>query len=189
MPLKVARERPIHFFLPGSEAWSPHPSRVRRKCQTLEHRSCRQALASLAGSQRPGPTAGIWSPAFDARLQFAAHRSWCRSAWFPRRSAVSAAGFSIGIGFDFRLEFAALPRPRAWSTEARRSTSMRNGCPEEYSAWNITFHDWQITRRRMIGSCAENWARRQSMVSTPLSSSSVKPVENGVEIAQHEPKK
>ena len=33
---------------------------------------------------------------------------------------------------------------------------MRSGDPEEYSAWNITFQDWQIMRRRMIGSCAEN---------------------------------
>ena len=52
---------------------------------------------------------------------------------------------------------------------------MRNGWPEEYSAWNITFHDWQIMRRRMTGSWAENCARRQSMVSTPFSSSSVRP--------------
>jgi hypothetical protein len=47
---------------------------------------------------------------------------------------------------------------------ARKSTSILKGCPDEYSAWNITFHDWQIMRRRMIGSSAENCARRQSIV-------------------------
>src|SRR5208282_4575815 len=63
----------------------------------------------------------------------------------------------------------------ASSTAARRSTSMRKGWPEEYSAWNITFQDWQIMRRRTIGSSAENWARRQSTVGTPRRSSSRRP--------------
>ena len=85
--------------------------------------------------------------------------------WF-RRAAPAAA---------FPSPSADGPRPSAPSTEARRSTSIRSGWPEEYSAWNITFQDWQIMRRRMIGSCAENCARRQSMVSTPFSSSSVRP--------------
>ena len=47
-------------------------------------------------------------------------------------------------------------RDKAASTTLRRSTSMRNGLPEEYSAWNITFQDWQIMRRRATGSSAEN---------------------------------
>src|SRR5207247_1885986 len=34
-----------------------------------------------------------------------------------------------------------LLRPRASSTAARKSTSILKGWPEEYSAWNITFHD------------------------------------------------
>src|SRR6202046_824270 len=85
----------------------------------------------------------------------------------------AATGFAPAAGFD--TGSGALPRPNALSTEARRSTSMRNGCPEEYSAWNITFHDWQIMRSRTIGSCAENWALRQSIVSTPFSSSSISP--------------
>jgi hypothetical protein len=87
---------------------------------------------------------------------------------FVAAAGLTATGFAAD---DAVFAFAALasgagalPRPRAYSTEARRSTSMRNGCPEEYSAWNITFHDWQIMRSRIIGSCAENCARRQSMV-------------------------
>src|SRR4029077_3486452 len=82
-------------------------------------------------------------------------------------SALAAtAGFEVvgeaaGPGFAFPSA-SGLARPSACSTEARKSTSMRNGDPEEYSAWNITFHDWQIMRSRMIGSWAENCARRQS---------------------------
>src|SRR5438552_15999893 len=45
------------------------------------------------------------------------------------------AGFAASPGFAFPLSGSlAFPRPSAWSTEARRSTSMRNGDPEEYSA-------------------------------------------------------
>src|SRR5579864_7830038 len=87
----------------------------------------------------------------------------------------AARGFTAEAVFAFPEVSAALPRPSACSTEAFKSTSMRNGDPEEYSAWNITFQDWQIMRSRKIGSCAENWARRQSIVCTPLSSSSVRP--------------
>jgi hypothetical protein len=76
--------------------------------------------------------------------------------------AVLLAGGAFAVAADafplsaFPLSSVPLPRPSAASTEARRSTSMRNGCPDEYSAWNITFHDWQIMRSRTIGSCAEN---------------------------------
>ena len=63
-----------------------------------------------------------------------------------------AAGFAAEPGFAFASASEVLPRPNACSTEARKSTSMRSGDPEEYSAWNITFHDWQIMRSRMIGS-------------------------------------
>jgi len=52
---------------------------------------------------------------------------------------------------------------------------MDTGCPDEYSAWNMTFQEWQIMRKRAIGSSAENWARRQSSVSTLRFSSSRKP--------------
>jgi hypothetical protein len=62
------------------------------------------------------------------------------------------AAFAAAAGFALPSASAALPRPSACSTEARKSTSMRSGDPEEYSAWNITFQDWQIIRSRMIGS-------------------------------------
>ena len=62
------------------------------------------------------------------------------------------ADFAAAAGFVLPSGSAALPRPSACSTEARKSTSIRSGDPEEYSAWNITFQDWQIMRSRMIGS-------------------------------------
>src|SRR5580704_11524130 len=100
---------------------------------------------------------------------------WRNSAGFALTASAAGAAAWGTVVAGATAPLAADPRPRAPSTEARRSTSMRNGCPEEYSAWNMTFHDWQIMRRRIIGSCWENWARRQSMVSTPFSSSSVRP--------------
>src|SRR5207245_9209951 len=47
-------------------------------------------------------------------------------------------------------------RANAASITMRRSTSMRRGCPEEYSARYMTFHEWQIMRSRATGSSAEN---------------------------------
>src|SRR5215469_2058576 len=86
-----------------------------------------------------------------------------------------APGFAEATAPPLAVASADLPRPNACSTDARKSTSMRSGDPDEYSAWNITFHDWQIMRSRTIGSCAENCARRQSSVVMPRSSNSVKP--------------
>lgn len=54
---------------------------------------------------------------------------------------VAGSGFEEGGVFPFPAPSAALPRPSACSTDAFKSTSMRNGDPEEYSAWNITFQD------------------------------------------------
>src|SRR5208282_5061886 len=79
-------------------------------------------------------------------------------------SPVSTAGNYSGVPPpEFAEAAAALAsgflRALLWSassTAARRSTSMRSGWPEEYSAWNITFQDWQIMRRRTTGSSAEN---------------------------------
>src|SRR5262249_53425238 len=52
-----------------------------------------------------------------------------------------------------------LPLPvwaRAVSTALRRSTSILSGWPDEYSAWNITFQDWQIMRKRATCSSPAN---------------------------------
>lgn len=45
-----------------------------------------------------------------------------------------AAGLAAPADFAFASPSGALPRPSACSTEALRSTSIRNGDPEEYSA-------------------------------------------------------
>src|SRR6516164_5510201 len=128
-------------------------------------------FAALAAAAAFAAGAGLVWAGFAAALAagFAGDAGFTATAGFA--TAAGAVG-AFAAGF---APSAALPRPSACSTEARRSTNIRNGDPEEYSAWNITFHDWQIIRRRMIGSCAENCARRQSIVVTPLSSSSVKP--------------
>jgi hypothetical protein len=55
-------------------------------------------------------------------------------------------------------------RANASSMTVRKSVSIFRGCPVEYSAWNITFQEWQIMRRRLVGSWWEKWARRQSSV-------------------------
>ena len=38
------------------------------------------------------------------------------------------------------------------STTVRKSASIFSGWPEEYSAWNITFQEWQIMRSLSVGS-------------------------------------
>ncbi len=102
----------------------------------------------------------------------------CRLRPLPPAARQRLRGWrSLAAGAAFALR--PLPALCRGPARTRPRRADRPACatadPEEYSAWNITFHDWQIMRRRTIGSCAENWARRQSMVSTPLSSSSVSP--------------
>ena len=179
-----------YFFLPGSGSESESQPGV---LETSNSGASALGAAGFGFAAAGVATAGL-ADVLDAPAE-AAIAAGFAAAGAGRLISTrfgDAAGFAATAGFaaarGFPLASASgLPRPRAYSTEARRSTSMRNGWPDEYSAWNITFHDWQITRRRTIGSCAENWARRQSMVSIPLSSSSVESVENRVEIAQHEP--
>src|SRR5512143_1063554 len=77
-----------------------------------------------------------------------------REGWVARKNQNGGAGHChtsyltpLGLFGDTAAARAvplrAAPPWSASSTAARRSTSIRSGCPEEYSAWNITFHDWQ----------------------------------------------
>lgn len=79
-----------------------------------------------------GVTAGL-TAAFDVPADAPAE-----AAALEARAGLTAAPGFDGPGFGLApavtLGSAILPRPSACSTEARRSTSIRNGCPEEYSA-------------------------------------------------------
>src|SRR5581483_2073074 len=88
-------------------------------------------------------------------------------------AAAAALAFCGVDGFCFML--VERFRFKAESTTLRRSTSIRSGCSDEYSAWNMTFEDWQIIRKRTVGSSAPNCARRQSRLLTPNDSNSRKP--------------
>ena len=66
---------------------------------------------------------------------------------------------------------------------------MRKGWPEEYSAWNITFQDWQIMRRRAsrflggkLGAAAIDGGDAPALEFAQA-------VMNGVEIVVHETEK
>src|ERR1051326_4864587 len=91
--------------------------------------------------------------------------------------AAGAVGAAAALAFraGFAVGFTGADDPKAASTMVRRSASTRMGCPEEYSAWNMTFQDWQIMRTWPMDSDAENWAAVPSMVTMPRDSSSRNP--------------
>src|SRR5208282_4175890 len=83
------------------------------------------AAADAAGFAATGGFAG----GFTAGAGFAAGAAFAAGTGFA-----AVAAFAFASSLPLTSGSGGLPRPSAYSTEARRSTSMRNGWPEEYSA-------------------------------------------------------
>src|SRR5260370_32391337 len=146
------------FFGAGGGAVS-HPGVLETSNSGAAAAGLRAGLA--VGRAAAGLAKGVATPAVPAPAAAAAIFALGADGAGLEAAVALAAVLAAGAGFALPSASGAFPRPRAYSTEARRSTSMRNGCPDEYSAWNITFHDLQIIRRLSIGSCSEKSARPQ----------------------------